>query len=928
MKKITLKPVLTGIALIASFALFSQNQKVMTLQERSLNNIDAQKALFVYPNSDTERSPSGVIKCATVEYGQYLESQNSSRMSSEQYEEWIAPKIAEIKAARLAGKKPAPYVIPVVVHVIHNGDAVGSGENITNAQVISQIDVFNDDFGKMNLGNGAGVDTGISFCFAQVDPDGNVTNGITRTNLGQVSWDSMADIDDNLKPATIWDPTKYLNLWTCRFGGGMASTLGYAQFPTGSGQAGMPNGDCDAAEASSDGVISAYDTFGSRVKYPAGTYGGTSYDEGRTMTHELGHMLGLRHIWGDSTACTNDDFCADTPDSDAANFGCANTDSCTGDGLGNDQVENYMDYSDDSCMDMFTQDQTDRMIATLENADRRVGLLNSTVCNPVPTIQFTGSACESTSKNVIEPTTGCNAFSDISIPLEIDMVANANTLVTFSVNGASTGVEGVDFDIVFPTVTFNLGDKTGKNLILRVYNDDFTIADKTAIIDFVVAPVGNAVANLERDSYTVNLVNNDVVPNPLTVSTIFAFTSDTTGWSVINADGNSTWGVYNAGINIAGVMEPNFLGNQDADNTANDYFISPEFTIPAGTSSLSITQALFAVNAAQDYELYFSPNAINEANVLAGTLLSSGAAETYTGSNSLSTINLDAFLGTIAGQTGSIVMRHIGSAPSNDGYLMWDTISVSSSAATEVQTAVNTGTPDSDYLAAAGSVYAFNAADGNVMADITNTNGVNYGCVSTSVSRASGTAQIYQVAGAVNFVTDKTFTITPAAPQSSGTATLKFYFTEAEIVAWEGATGNVRGDLTIIKDNGVTQETVVATIGAFGSDMTLQGTFSTGIDGTYYFGRATALGVANNDFSLFNVFPNPTNGSVNITLSSNDDVQVSLFDIRGRQVYTKVHNNNSATFNEVIDFSAVSAGVYLLNVESGDKRATKKLVIQ
>ena len=219
MKKITLKTVLTGVALLGVISLNAQERKTLLKESKGLNN-------FAYPNTETVVSPSGEVKCATTEYNQMLKNKVSSRMTPDQYDQWIAPKIAEIKARRLAAKAsgimPPPYVIPVVVHVIHNGDALGTGENITDAQVQSQIQVFNEDFGKLagTPGDGAGVDTGISFCFAQVDPDGNPTNGITHDNLGQATWDSMADIDANLKPATIWDPTKYLNLWTCRFGGG------------------------------------------------------------------------------------------------------------------------------------------------------------------------------------------------------------------------------------------------------------------------------------------------------------------------------------------------------------------------------------------------------------------------------------------------------------------------------------------------------------------------------------------------------------------------------------------------------------------------------------------------------------------------------------------------------------------------------------
>lgn len=276
------------------------------------------------------------------------------------FEQWLAPKLKEIKKQRSEGRLPAVIRIPVVVHVIHNGDALGTGENIADGQVLSQITVFNQDFRKLagTPGDGTGVDTTIEFCLAVVDPNGNPTNGIDRRNLGLASYQE-ADVEA-AKATTIWDPTRYLNMWTFNFSGDLAGVLGYAQFPSGSGLAGMPTEDCIAGEASTDGVVCSYDTWGSRAIFPAGTYGGTSYDKGRTMTHEVGHMLGLRHIWGDdgcpsgtTNVATNEDFCADTPASAAANFGCpTGTDSCpTIPGV--DQIQNYMDYTDDACMNMF-----------------------------------------------------------------------------------------------------------------------------------------------------------------------------------------------------------------------------------------------------------------------------------------------------------------------------------------------------------------------------------------------------------------------------------------------------------------------------------------------------------------------------------------------------------------------------------------------
>jgi hypothetical protein len=132
--------------------------------------------------------------------------------------------------------------------------------------------------------------------------------------MGKASWDTSEDIDSKLKTKSIWDQEKYLNLWTVNFGGESKSLLGYAQFPIKSGLQGLdipgyPTG------ASSDGVVINYKAFG-RV----GTIGqGLT---GRTATHEIGHWLGLRHIWGDDNGgCSKDDFCADTPKTADKHYG-------------------------------------------------------------------------------------------------------------------------------------------------------------------------------------------------------------------------------------------------------------------------------------------------------------------------------------------------------------------------------------------------------------------------------------------------------------------------------------------------------------------------------------------------------------------------------------------------------------------------------
>ena len=244
--------------------------------------------------------------------------------------------------------------IPVVVHVVWNTTA----ENITDAQIQSQITVLNEDFRRMNSDADntwpQAADTEIEFCLASVDPTGASTTGITRTFTNVTSFST----NDNVKfDATggkdAWPASDYLNFWVCDLSGGL---LGYAQFPGGN--------------PATDGVVNDYAYTGS---------GGSAqppFDLGRTATHEVGHWLNLRHIWGDG-GCSVDDFVSDTPLSDASNGGCAiGHVSCST----VDMVQNYMDYSDDACMNLFTQGQKDRMRVLFDPGGARESILNSNAC--------------------------------------------------------------------------------------------------------------------------------------------------------------------------------------------------------------------------------------------------------------------------------------------------------------------------------------------------------------------------------------------------------------------------------------------------------------------------------------------------------------------------------------------------------------------
>lgn len=332
-------------------------------------------------------------RCATMEQDSINRLLHPKRGTLNDFERSVQRKIQEIAARQKAtGRTQATVLtIPIIVHVVHKGEAVGSGSNLSLAQIQSQIEVLNEDFRK-KVGtpgyntNPVGADIEIEFCLSPVDANGNTLPepGVHRYNGGQDTW-TRSQIDGTLKPLTIWNPNAFYNIWTLKFGGEDANLLGYAQFPDNSGLDGLP----EESGAKTDGVVVQYTSFGSADK---GTFPIMSppYNKGRTLTHETGHFLGLRHIWGDGV-CGND-YVADTPEQQNESRGCP-TSKLACDGVTPAMVQNYMDYSDDACMNIFTNGQKARILAVMEVSPRRNTLnannhCNTTVTEP-PVVSFT-----------------------------------------------------------------------------------------------------------------------------------------------------------------------------------------------------------------------------------------------------------------------------------------------------------------------------------------------------------------------------------------------------------------------------------------------------------------------------------------------------------------------------------------------------------
>ncbi len=412
---------------------------------------------FIIAQSTIPAAPHIDERCGTVHMHEWRQ-QHFGAESEADFEEWMSRKMKDMDFSQRG-----IITIPTVVHVIHSGEPVGSLPNISTSQVLSQMTALNEDFRKTLGSNGynnhpAGADVEVEFCLAQLDPQGLPTNGINRVDLGVDTWDS-GSADGQMKPNTIWNPNEYFNVWVCNLSPGL---LGYAQFPSSSGLPGLGGG-----AANTDGVVIGAEFFGS-IDLDDGTFiMDDTYNLGRTLTHEAGHFFGLRHIWGDG-GCNQDDYCNDTPAAGGSNGGCpSGTMSCDTE----DMIENYMDYTADFCMNIFTNDQKARMLTVLANSPRRVGLLSSPACTTTPPFALSGQVVDAATGQGIP-----NAKLHVNGVVSLDLVTNANGNFTIS------DIYAGDYDVyvgswghetrLFEGMSFN-ANGTYTFELEREYYDDF-----------------------------------------------------------------------------------------------------------------------------------------------------------------------------------------------------------------------------------------------------------------------------------------------------------------------------------------------------------------------------------------------------------------------------------------------------------------------
>lgn len=301
--------------------------------------------------------------CASHEYLQ--QQLQADPLLAQRIAAFEAPRTGDVMLNGTVSPVPQVIKIPVVVHVLYNA----ASQNISDEQIQSQIAALNKDFRKLNADTvnipavfrHLAADCQLEFELAKIDPSGRATTGITRKKTSIL----MFGLDDRIKYSgsggeNAWDADSYLNIWIGNLAGGLlgyASTIGCAK--------------------AIDGVAISPTAFGTMGTAAA------PYNKGRTATHEIGHWLGLRHIWGDSYC--GDDHVDDTPPQRSATRSCPTgvVVSCDNNPYGN-MYTNYMDFTDDACLNLFTLGQRNKMRSLFQSGSARYSLLFSKALTGTP----------------------------------------------------------------------------------------------------------------------------------------------------------------------------------------------------------------------------------------------------------------------------------------------------------------------------------------------------------------------------------------------------------------------------------------------------------------------------------------------------------------------------------------------------------------
>ena len=772
-----------------------------------------------------------------------------------------------------------PYIIPVVIHVVTTGGAIGTIYNPTDAQIQGAIDYLNQVYNGTYPGIGGAGDLGIQFVLAKRDPNCNPTTGIERIDGSVISNYTANGVsisggpgtnEINVKNLSRWSVNDYYNIWLVdKINGndGTSGTFiaGYAYFP------GSPS--------ALDGTVMLATQMISGQK---------------TLPHEIGHAFNLYHPFEgspDKNTCPQNLDC--TADGDQVcdtdpitynqlagtiDFTCrTGNNSCTGTNYNANTENNFMNYT--SCFNLFTAGQKIRMQASAASPDR-IALSNSLgglapdinpTCAPKINFELDGDQVSETTIAA----SGCRKYKDFTYNMTIGSAPSFAATATIHVNPI-TATEGVDFDIttngdfISPSKTLNFpgGSTTSQSFIVRVYDDASVEGSESFSLDFVVNPgAGNAEAGTGKPVFTMVILDNDVAPTA----------------------GTTPNGIASIGTAAATIGAGPFNATLQSQRVQFQY-TAAELTaagIPAGyISSISLfVQSKLTSRAFTGLNIKLGKSTV--ANLINGSV---------TAGSSMTTVRSLASYTTVAGWndfpfdspylwdgTSNLVVEYCfdngsisagagadllsayfdGSGAAQGNFFLQNGIDCSTSfssvsyygsgrkpilrlsygiAQTTVDTTLNTSRQE--WLGPNTDIYFYDQANSQLMARINNTGNFDYGCTQVLLDRSGNSASPFWNNTPANFLMDKTFKVIPANNNASGAYTITFYYTQAEVNGWQSATGQNINNIQLVKTTNAislvtpgnpgsagTILTALPSISTIGTNTGLSYSFNTGFSG-------------------------------------------------------------------------------------------------
>ncbi len=721
-----------------------------------------------------------------------------------------------------------PLIVPIAVHY----------QNVTNVDVAclralaaDQIRILNEDFQGANdditnwTDNAAAFFPGIAngeFCVEFVLATRNHPEG-----FGLVSGDPAVTINETTGEDNLaW--SNYFNVYVRNIG-----ALGFS--PLG-------------GEGNGDGVVIDNNSFGSGAGC-AGFEPAAPYNLGRTLTHELGHYLDLAHIWGDG--CAVDDGVADTPES-ASSYGACPDISSSSCGS-RDLHMNYMDYTSDACMYMFTAGQADVMSAYLNsnlpaviaNADNVTGPAVARIAFMEPSL------------TIPEGTINCStdAFRTVPITVSISEAPDADARVNLLISGNAE--EGVDYTLSNTSFDIAAGDDTDKTVFLEILGDGEIEADEVIAIQLEVEAHGSNARLGNLDAIRITISNDDWLPSDVRDVALLKqdFNEDLGEWTVV--DGGSSAATWQLSLAAGGLNGTQYVtaNSDDAGSgvVMDETLLSPVFD---GTS---------VTNLRLDFDQYI--------RVYNRRTEETFDIDIWNGSSWQNVFHheeADGSLGDYAEPDQQSIDLSAYAAEDNqlrftyraeyDWFWILDNITISGLSKPNVQQEANQdgGFVELDF-GPEETVYFYDQQTGNIMMSLTNLTEHDYGCTRVEIDDADSGDPGARRSSSLSprMLTDKSFRVTPTNNDDKGKYSISLYYTSAEINGWLAASGETLDDLVMLKsvgriaDANILEESTVSQA-TFGEDFVFTSSFSTGFSGFALGGAVMALPV---EYTGIEAFP-------------------------------------------------------------------------